>query len=117
MNSLKQYSCVILLLFCFLVIGNSLSAQVPEGTKMILVRAFEGANLTINQIVVSYGNGKSEEVELETYVKKNIPENLDRLNTVFSRIEDQGFELITSNAIAYLNGQLMSTYVFRKVKK
>jgi hypothetical protein len=116
MKKQKHFWATSLFLFSFLAIVNFTRAQVPEGTKTILMRTYESpSGLISSQIIISYGENKGETIELETDNKKNALENLGKINKVITRIEDQGFELITSHAIL-VYGANATTYVFRKSK-
>ena len=82
-----------------------------------LVRMIEVATIMYpSEIVIAYGSGKTEAIELDKFAKGKWAANADKMHLVLSRLMSQGYELVTSNGG---NGDAVftSTYFFRRRKQ
>lgn len=88
---------ILITLFSLSLIFNSSASfsQVPEGTEQIVVRIFE-EKASNSYILISYGNGKTEKVELDFFWHKHQEKNLETINNTLNQIRKSGFSLISS---------------------
>ncbi len=94
------------------------TAPVNEGPyEYVMVRTAEVINaMFTSEIVVAYGDGKTEVIELEQFTRKKWAPNTDKLHLVLSRLMSQGYEMVTSNGGAG-EGYFTSTYFLRRRKQ
>jgi hypothetical protein len=108
---------IIALLFIFsslLLFGKEVKAQTANtGTDVIIVRIYE-ESLKASSILISYGDGKTETMELENTGRKNRGPNAEKINTLFQKILGMGYELISTAATG--DNDTTLTYIFQKKK-
>lgn len=97
------------ILFC----STFVYAQTEKLTSsQIIVRCYESGGINPSGIIISYGNGETEDVDIKGFgTKKNWLHNLDIMNTVLDRIRKNGYSLINSNAGGNPS-YFVSTYIF-----
>ncbi len=88
------------LLLLFLFVGTtSICAQ---ESNYVLVKIYEP--ITKNgDIIIAYGNGKSETISVEKLDSDHHEHNSNKLVDVFNRLDKEGYELKTSSASAHGN--------------
>lgn len=97
-----------------LILSNAfLYGQNTElNSEQIIVRSFESGGINPSTVLISYGDGELEEVDIKGFGRvKNWGENLIIFDTILNRIRKQGYTLINSNAAANPN-YIVSTYIF-----
>jgi hypothetical protein len=109
-------------LFFALAASNCLAQTSPATTPVataitgdyVLVRTIEiSSALLKSEIIVTYGNGKTENIELDTFSGKKRIGNTEKIHLVLSRLLDAGYEIISSTGG---NGDAVftNTYFLRK---
>jgi len=105
------------LLAAALFLINSVSfAQFVTGS-FVIVRVYEiTSSMGSPYIIISYGDGRTEVIDMEPSIRKNQEKNLDIINGVLTKIKKAGYTITTSNAgVMGPNSEYMiSAYVFAK---
>lgn len=97
-----------------LLASTATKGQNELETDQIIVRVYQYSSLASSEIVVSYGNGKSEVVELKSAAPKNKVYNTERIHLVLDKVRKSGYEISTSNAASIGQAEMVATYVFLK---
>lgn len=73
-----------------------------QETNYVLVKIYEP--ITKNgEIIISYGNGKSESIPVEKLDSDHHEHNSNKLVDVFNRLEKEGYTMISSSASGHGN--------------
>ncbi|MCG3164429.1 MAG: hypothetical protein POELPBGB_00183 [Bacteroidia bacterium] len=93
-------------------------AQEKGETVLVrLVEAQSGQTIIKSEIIISYGNNKTETIELQ-HLKKDYPvENINKLNEVINNLYTEGYEIVsaaTNNTNDIDRNSVL--WVFRKKK-
>lgn len=79
--------------------GRNIQAQTDERSEIVMVRITECNNpKPPSEIIISYGNGKTEKISLNGVKPKDIDWRIDSINNVLTRIVDQGYKLVSSSS-------------------
>lgn len=105
----------ILVLVTFIVaILCSTSALAQD--SYVMVRVYEPINQN-GEIVISYGNGKSERIPIEKLNSEHHENNANKIVEVFNRLGKEGYELQSSAGSSHGNDASIlhvDTFVFIK---
>lgn len=100
--------------FVFLGVYTSFGQTILESDQ-IFVRTYEMTpNSRGSQIIISYGEDRTEKIGLGSLKEKDWEFNTFTINKVLSNIRKAGYDLSTSNAGGGGTGVLVSSYVFVK---
>jgi hypothetical protein len=106
-------SICLITIFCFLVVKKAIGQDAAKN-QLVTVReyiGYAGCN-----IVIAYGDNKTETIELENGFKpKKWAENTDKINYVLNKLINSGYTIITSNGSG--GGQapfMINTYILKK---
>jgi hypothetical protein len=75
----------------------------------IIVRTFEGVAGYKSKISISYPDGKTEEIDLESAVPRNMTPNAVKIHQALDKVSAMGYKLLSSNG-----GDSINMYVFQK---
>lgn len=92
--------------------NQSLIAQVSH----VLVRVYEPVNQN-GEIVISYGNNKSERISIEKLNSDHHENNSSKIVDVFNRLAKEGYEIKSSSGSSHGNAASIlhvDTFVFVK---
>ena len=112
MKKIKLIVLTAITLFCF----TGSFAQTPT-SEVVVVRVYEDL-FTSNQILISYGGGKTEVIDMGKRDKKimnwaKYMKNIEKINEVLSRFMKEGY-VITSSTAGSMDNVLVNTYIFTK---
>jgi hypothetical protein len=85
-------------------------------SQYVVVRVYEPVNKS-GEIVISYGNGKSERIAIEKLNSEHHENNANKMVEVFNRLASEGYELESSAGSSHGNsGSILhvDTFVFVK---
>jgi hypothetical protein len=113
---MKKIIAVLLFIFSFLpFLNGEVQAQASNtDVDVIIVRVYE-ESLKASSIVISYGDGKTETMEMESTGRKYRGPNAEKINSIFQKILGMGYELISSAGTG--ENDTILTYIFQKKKK
>ena len=100
--------CFILFFFT----GNQVFSQ----DSYVMVRVYEPINQA-GEIVISYGNGKSERIPIDKLNSEHHENNSNKIVEVFNRLSSEGYELESSAGSSHGNAASIlhvDTFVFVK---
>lgn len=95
-----------------MLISTSAIAQ----DNYVMVRVYEPINQN-GEIVISYGNGKSERIPIEKLNSEHHENNANKIVEVFNRLAKEGYELESSAGSSHGNAASIlhvETFVFVK---
>ncbi len=99
-------------LTCSFLIQTVYGQSSEVTSDQIIVRSYETGVMQPSMIVVSYGDGKTETVDLNNVSKtKNWVENLSTIHTVLDRIRKEGYTLISTSSFGG-DGIWGHTYIY-----
>lgn len=112
MKKTKLIVLTAIALFCF----TGSFAQTTS-SEIIVVRVYEDL-FTSNQILISYGNGKTEVVDMGKRDKKimnwaKYMKNIEKINEVLSKFMKDGYA-ITSSTGGSMDNVLVNTYILTR---
>lgn len=104
--------------FFALVFGGLMLAsfQSIAQDSYVVVRVYEPIN-KVGEIVISYGNGKSERIAIEKLNSEHHENNANKMVDVFNRLAKEGYELESSAGSSHGNSASIlhvDTFVFVK---
>jgi len=127
-NTLKMKTHPIVSIFAIVAIASVsviflFSGKPAETDKLAseyaVLRLYENASDISSQVLVSYGDGKHESVQLWGYrdMDQDLKENSDTLIYFLNKLESQGFRLVTSSSAGKLNtnnDMMVTTMIFQR---
>jgi|SRR5688572_13502491 len=111
---MKKKIIVLLFIFSSHFFGGEKARAAYTDTDVIIVRIYE-ESLKSSSIIISYGDGKTETMELESTGRKYRGTNAEKINSLFRKILGMGYELISTAATG--ENDTVLTYIFQKKKK
>lgn len=89
--------------FTLLILALSFTCGLfAQETNYVVVKIYEPINKN-GEIIISYGNGKSESIPIEKLNSDHHEHNSNKLVDVFNRLKNEGYELVTSASSAHGN--------------
>ena len=101
----------------FLLLTGCAFAQSPTGATYTIVRVYEiTSSMGSPYIIISYGDGRTDVVNMEPSIRKNQEVNLDKINAVLTKVTKDGYTLTSSNVgVMGSNSEYMiSSYIFKR---
>jgi hypothetical protein len=106
MKKTETKAGVAVIIFSFIIFLTSSFYKSETGNKYLLVCV--NSNLG-SQISIVYEDGKTEQIDLESYSQKNALTNALKISQTINNIANKGYELAFT-----IGGDLNSTFVFQK---
>jgi|TARA_B110000881_G_scaffold211496_1_gene220034 hypothetical protein len=98
---MKYLQSLIILTLCLIVL-NGFGQKTNQGTNYVVVKIYEPIHKS-GEIIIAYGKDKSERIAVEKLDSEHHEYNSNRLVDIFNRLNDEGFELISSSSSAHGN--------------
>lgn len=105
----------LLIVFLFFTIAS----HAQSNGNVVVVRVYESVNSSKDCIIIAYGNNKTEVIPLEnfrTHKDWQVITNTiaDKINSALTRLIEEGYTIVTSNAGNLMSDSMLTTYILRK---
>ncbi len=103
-------------IFLGLSLMVSLRTPANANTEYVVVRAYVPVG-SKGEIIIAYGSGKSERIEIEQLNSDHHEHNANRLVDVFDRLNEEGYTIASAGSAGAGNSASLlqvETYVFHK---
>ena len=95
---MKYFQSLIILSLCLFVF-NGFGQKTNQGTNYVVVKIYEPIHKS-GEIIIAYGKDKSERIAVEKLDSEHHEYNSNKLVDIFNRLNDEGFELISSSSLS-----------------
>ncbi len=103
------------LLFISSGMNTALSQEMDKGESIFIKVIEDRRNAWPSKVLISYGNGESESIELYADKFRHWDQNHLLVSKVIDRIEGMGYDLVSSNSVSRgVSMRTTTNYIFRR---